>query len=71
MDPNQYVLKVKCVKSENVGGPCGFKTSFNSDLDIINLKEDKPFIQYIIKDQKDLYKIDYSGEKKFKKYMLI
>ena len=64
MDPNQYVLKVKCVKSENVGGLCGFKTSFNSDLDIINLKEDEPFSQYIIKNEKDLYKIDYSGEKK-------
>ena len=67
MDPNQYVLKVKCVKSENVGGPCRFKTLFNSDLDSINLKEDEPFSQYIIKNEKDLYKIDYSGEKKIQK----
>ena len=67
MDPNQYVLLVKCVKNENIGRPCGFKTSFNSDLDKVNLKENEPFSQYILKGEKDLYKIDYSGEKKIQK----
>lgn len=67
MDPNQYVLIVKCVKNENIGGPCGFKTSFNTNIDKVILKENEPFSQYILKGEKDLYKIDYSGEKKIQK----
>ena len=62
MSPNQYILYVKCLV-----GPCGFKTSFNSDLVNINLKEDEPFSQYILKGEKDLYKVDYSGEKDIQK----
>ena len=67
MDPNQYVLIVKCLKTEKVGGPCGFKTSFNSDIDIVNLKENELFSQYILDGEKDFYKVDYSGEKKIQK----
>ena len=62
MSPNQYILYVKCLV-----GPCGFKTSFNSDIVNINLKEDEPFSQYILKGEKDLYKVDYSGETVIKK----
>ena len=67
MDPNQYVMIVKCLKSDKIGGTCGFKTSFNSDIDLINLKENEFFNRYILKGEKDLYKVDYSGEKKIQK----
>ena len=62
MSPYQYILYVKCLD-----GPCGFKTSFNSDIVNINLKEDEPFSQFILKGEKDLYKVDYSGEKIIRK----
>ena len=66
MDPRQYILFVKCLGSNNEKS-CLFKTAFNSDSDKINLKEDEPFSQYILKGDKDLYKVDYSGEKNIKK----
>ena len=66
MDPNQHIIFVKCLGNK-AGESCSFKTSFNSDIDKINLKEDEPFSQYILKGEKDLYKIDYSGEKKVKR----
>ena len=66
MDPTQYTILVKCLKT-NVTGPCAFKTSFNSDVVKINLKEDEPFSQYLLEGEKDLYKVDFSGETKIKK----
>lgn len=62
MSPYQYILNVKCLV-----GPCEFKTVFNSDTVNINLKEEEPFSQFILKGEKDLYKVDYSGETKIKK----
>ena len=67
MDPKQYILFVKCMANSTIGEFCAFKTAFNSDTDKINLKEDEPFNQYILKGEKDLYKVDYSGEKNIKK----
>ena len=67
MSPNQYLLYVKCLASNDSEAFCSFKTSFNSDVDKIQLKENEPFSQFILKGEKDLYKLDYSGEKKIKK----
>ena len=67
MSPTQYVLWVNCINNGNVGGPCGFKTLFHSDKDKINLKEGEPLSQYILKGEKDLYRIDFSGENKIQK----
>ena len=68
MDPTQYTILVKCLKTSSiVTGDCAFKTSFNSDVVKINLKENEQFSQYLLKGEKDLYKVDFSGETKIKK----
>ena len=66
----QYLLLVKCIEKSNINSVndyCGFKTSFNSEEDKINLKEGEHFSKYIIKGENDYYKIDYSGEKNIEK----
>ena len=67
MSPNQYVMMVKCVKNDHLGGPCRFKTLFHSDDDKIKLKEGESFSKHILKGENDFYTIDYSGEKKIQK----
>ena len=64
MDKNQYVIIVKCTKSRIKSGlPCRFKTVYNTNDNKINLKEDELFSQYINEGEKNLYKIDFSGQK--------
>ena len=68
MDTNQYVLIVKCVKGKNPNGsPCGFRTIFNTGKSVINLKENELYSQFIKSGEKDLYKINFSGQEKIQK----
>ena len=68
MDKNQYVLIVKCVKSNTQANlPCGFKTVYNSNNNKISLKEDELFSHSVQAGDNDFYKIDFSGHKNTEK----
>ena len=68
MDKNQYVMIVKCVKSNSQTRlPCGFKTVYNSNSGKISLKENELFSHYVKSGDSDLYKIDFSGQKNVEK----
>ena len=68
MDKNQYVLIVKCTKSKYEKGlPCGFRTLYNTNNNKINLKEKELFSQYIKEREKNLYNINFSGQKDIEK----
>ena len=59
IDPEQNILVVKCIEKET----CGFKTLIYSDITYVNLIEKNIFTNYINNNEKNYYKIDYSGEK--------
>ena len=68
MNRNQYVLIVKCTKSQIKNGlPCGFNTVFSSNDNNINLKEDELFSRFVKKGETNLYKIDFTGHKDVKR----
>ena len=69
MDKNQYVIIVKCDKSEKIKF-CGFNLVFNTKNNSINLNENEIFSRFIKKEENDLYKIDYEGQKTVEKILI-
>ena len=69
MSPNQYVIIAKCFKGieKGIELPCGFKTIYRSNTDKVILKEKEIFSQYVKKEEKNLYKIDFKGINKVDK----
>ena len=65
IDANQYVMAIKCVNIEDsTTNDCKFKTIIYSNEDFIDLIDKLPFSKYILKNEKNNFKIDFSFEEK-------
>ena len=61
----QYVMVVKCVNLYDVSSDvCEFQTSIYGSNDTVYLMENRPFSQYILKNEIEGFLIDFSGRKK-------